>query len=119
MSFVQRLFYMAHHNANLMSILMNLKVPLFYNLWKNNYKNIDEQNTVIRKEISDLKIKRQRIFELHQFKTYSDQEFINQKVFINKKIAHKKLLIHDKANEEFNIKEDLDSRGNEPSLLKK
>jgi site-specific DNA recombinase len=77
-------------------------------IWKNNFKKFDGQNEQARKEIKALENQRQKIFDLHQSGTYSDQEFIDQKTIIGTKIANKKILIHDKAIEEFNMDEALE-----------
>ncbi|MCX6755184.1 MAG: recombinase family protein [Candidatus Nomurabacteria bacterium] len=77
-------------------------------IWKNNYKGFDEENKILRKEIEELEIKRQRIFELHQTKVYDDTDFLAQKNIICKKIAQKESMIHDKRVDEFNMEEALD-----------
>lgn len=82
-------------------------------IWKNNCKGFDSQNQEIRKEIETLEQHRQRIFELHQAKTYTDEEFIAQKTIVSKKIAEKESMIHDKRIEEFNMEEALEYCFNE------
>ena len=77
-------------------------------IWKNNFKKLDEQNEQVRKEIKVFENQRQRVFDMHQSGIYSDQDFITQKDILNKKIAEKKLLIHEKAVEEFNMDEALE-----------
>ena len=77
-------------------------------IWKNNCKGFDGQNKILRKEITELEIKRQRIFELHQNEVYDNDEFISQKNIISKKIAEKSILIQEKTVEEFNMEEALE-----------
>lgn len=77
-------------------------------IWKNNYKKFDEENARINNEIDALTEQRQRIFDLHREKTYSNEEFIDQKEIINKKISQKRSLIHDKNVAEFNMDEALE-----------
>ncbi len=54
-------------------------------IWKNNCKSFDGQNQILRKEITELKMKRQRIFELHQNDVYNNNKFISQKTMVSKK----------------------------------
>ena len=77
-------------------------------IWKNNFKNFDNQNEQTRKEIKVLEQQRQRVFELLESNTYTKEEFIMQKDNVNKKIALKESQIHDKRVEEFNMDEALD-----------
>ncbi len=77
-------------------------------IWKNNYKNFDEQNEQLRKEIHVFENQRQRVFELHQSGVYSDQDFIFQKDILNRKIHEKENLIHEHRTDEFNMEEALD-----------
>ncbi len=77
-------------------------------IWKNNYKKFDEDNRSINREIDALMEQRQRVFDLHREKTYSNEEFIDQKELINKKIAGKRSLTHDKSVAEFNMDEALE-----------
>jgi site-specific DNA recombinase len=81
---------------------------IILDIWKNNHKKFDEQNERVRNELKTLELQRQRIFELHQSGTYTDQEFLVQKDIVSKKIAGKKTLIHDKAVEEFNMEQALE-----------
>ncbi len=77
-------------------------------IWKNNFKNIDIQNAQIRKEIKELELQRQKVFELHRSEVYTDQEFLDQKNLIAKKIREKESMVHDKRVEEFNMDEALE-----------
>jgi hypothetical protein len=77
-------------------------------IWKNNFKKFDEENERVRKEIKNLEQQRQRIFDLHQEKVYTDQEFIEQKDLIGKKIVQKLSLIHERKHKEFDMDEALD-----------
>ncbi len=72
-------------------------------IWKNNLKKFDEENEQIKKSISSLEAKRQRVFDLHQDKTYSDQEFKDQKNIIDDKIKKQANLMHEKYNKEFDM----------------
>ena len=77
-------------------------------VWQSNYKKLDGENARIRKEIEVLEGERQRVFDLHRTRKYTDQEFLGQKDIINFKIEEKKLLLEDKRVEEFNMEEALD-----------
>jgi site-specific DNA recombinase len=77
-------------------------------IWKNNYKVIDQANSQVRKEITILESERQEIFELHRKKIYNDQEFDEQRNKINERIKQKNLLLQDKVNESFDMEEVLD-----------
>ncbi len=77
-------------------------------IWKSNCKNFNNQNQELRKEIDDLETRKQRVFELHQFGTYTDNEFLVQKNILSKKIAEKESLIHESRSEEFNMEEALE-----------
>jgi site-specific DNA recombinase len=81
---------------------------IILDIWKNNYKKFDEQNERIRKEVKELELKRQKVFDLHQSGTYTDQEFIEQKNFLNQKMFQKLSLIHEKKHDEINMDEALD-----------
>lgn len=76
-------------------------------IWKSNYKKFDEQNGKIRKEVEKLEQERQRVFDLHRFGTYSDEEFSEQKSLVNQQIMEKSQLLHDNRIEEFNMEEAL------------
>jgi hypothetical protein len=77
-------------------------------IWKNSYKKFDDENALIRKDISAFEIQRQRVFELHQSGIYSDDDFIIQKHLINQKIEQKKLLMHEVDKQAFNMDEALE-----------
>lgn len=77
-------------------------------VWQSNYKLLDAENARIRKEIEVLEQERQRVFEHHRARIYSEEEFLEQKVYVNQKIAEKKILLEDKRVEEFNMEEALD-----------
>ena len=81
---------------------------IILDIWKNNCKNFSSQNDVLRKEITDLEQQKQRIFELHQSKVYTDNDFLVQKNIVLKKIAEKDALIIEKHDEEFNMDEALE-----------
>ncbi len=77
-------------------------------IWKSNCKNFNNQNQELRKEIENLEARKQRVFELHQSDTYTDNEFLVQKNILSKKIAEKESLIHESRTEEFNMEEALE-----------
>ncbi len=77
-------------------------------IWKNNFKKFDEENARVRKEIGLLEIQRQKVFDLHQAGTYTDQEFVEQKNILMTKIRQKESLIHNKKVDELNMDEALD-----------
>lgn len=77
-------------------------------IWQNNHKKFDEQNSRIRHEIASLENQRQKVFEFHKNGIYSDKDFLEQKTIINQQILEKETLIYDKRTEEFNMEEALD-----------
>ncbi|MFZ3020300.1 MAG: recombinase family protein [Minisyncoccia bacterium] len=77
-------------------------------IWQSNYKKLDENNERIRTEIKQLEVERQRVFDLHRFGKYSDEEFQEQKNFVNQNIYQKQHLLQDNQIEEFNMEEALD-----------
>ena len=76
-------------------------------IWKNNYKNLNEKNESTRKELHDLEQERLKIFDMHRAGKYSDDEFFEQKEIINKRVRQKQVLIEDNHVEEFNMEEAL------------
>ena len=72
-------------------------------IWKTNYKNIDQRNANARKLIEKLEIDRQRVFELHRAGTYSDAEFKEQKMLIGRRIDEQYEVIEEQRGEEFNM----------------
>jgi site-specific DNA recombinase len=77
-------------------------------IWKNNYKKIDEENEQINKQISTLTSERQKIFDFHLAGKYTDEEFEEQKKRISESISQKRLLIREKWDEEFEMEEVLE-----------
>ncbi len=77
-------------------------------IWKNNYKQFDELKGKIRKEIGELEIRRQNIYELFESGTYTKEEFLAQKDSANRKIVQKEALIFDKQIESLNMDEALE-----------
>lgn len=77
-------------------------------IWQSNYKKLDEQNVVVRKEIERLELDRQRIFDLHRAGKYSDEEFLDQKNRINSHIDKKHLLLQENRVEEFDMEHALE-----------
>ena len=76
-------------------------------IWKNNFKNYDEQNGRVRKEMERLESQRQKIFDLHRDGIYSNQEFVEQKNLLSKQISAKSLLIQNTTDKSFNMDEAL------------
>ncbi len=74
-------------------------------IWQNNYKKLNENNTKARTELEKLEQERLKIFEFHRAGKYSDDEFLEQKEFINKKVYQKQQLLEDNHMEEFNMEE--------------
>jgi DNA invertase Pin-like site-specific DNA recombinase len=72
-------------------------------IWKNNFKKFDEENEQIKKAVTVLEQKRQRVFDLHQDKTYTDQEFKDQKSLLDDKIKKHMSLMHEKYDKEFKM----------------
>ena len=72
-------------------------------IWQSNYKKLDIENAHVRKEIENLEIERQRVFDLHRAGKYSDDEFLEQKNIINAVVQQKKLMLEEKRVEEFDM----------------
>ena len=80
---------------------------IMLDIWQSNYKQFDEVNGKIRKELEKLEQDRQEVFALHRKGTYSDDEFLEQKDFINSKISEKSQLMNENRIEEFDMDEAL------------
>ncbi len=76
-------------------------------IWKTNYKKLDEDNARVRREMEKLEAERQKVFELHRSGVYSDTDFIYQKSVINQQINQKYSLANENRVEEFNMEEAL------------
>lgn len=74
-------------------------------IWKDNYKQIDEQNAQTRLKIAKLEFERQKIFDFHRAGKYTDTDFDEQKDLINKQITRQYALIQEKREEEFEMEE--------------
>ena len=72
-------------------------------IWKNNYKKIDQENAKIQRQITGLTNERQKIFDFHLKEKYTSEEFEEQKKLINEKIAQKRLLVREKWDEELDM----------------
>lgn len=77
-------------------------------IWKNNYKRIDEANLKLEKQITALACERQKVFDFHIAGKYTDEEFEEQKTLIGKRIAEKRSLMREKWEEELNMEEVLE-----------
>ncbi|QQR79232.1 MAG: recombinase family protein [Candidatus Moraniibacteriota bacterium] len=77
-------------------------------IWKNNYKRIDEENAKINRAVTALEKDRQKIFDLHRSGKYSDEDFDEQRKLISVKINQKRLLLREKWDEEFEMEKVLD-----------
>ena len=80
---------------------------IMLDIWQENYKKFNENNSKIRKEVGDLEQERLKIFELHRSGIYTAEEFLEQKEFINTRIRQKQLLIQESHIEEFDMEEAL------------
>ena len=76
-------------------------------IWKTNYKKLDEENTKTRKDIEKLENDRQRVFDLHRSGVYSDEDFLHQKRIVNQNIDQKYRMLTTKRIEEFNMEDAL------------
>ena len=77
-------------------------------LWKEQFKRIDENNAKIKRRISKLQTSRQKIFDFYTEGKYSDEDFKEQKNLINKEINSQYALIQESREEEFQIEKVLD-----------
>ncbi len=77
-------------------------------IYNTNFTKISESNQTVRKEIENLELRKQKVFDNHQSGIYTDQEFFYEKERLNRLIAEKKLLLQDEKQDDFNIKEALD-----------
>lgn len=76
-------------------------------VWQSNYKKLDSEHARIEKEIDNLKVERQRVFDLYRAHKFTDQEFLEQKDLVNTQIQQKEVLRDDKRVEEFDMEEAL------------
>ena len=77
-------------------------------VWKSNYKKLDEEHQRIDREVALLRDERQKIFRFHQEGKYTDSEFQEQKSLINERIRQREFLRDEKLVEEFDMEEALD-----------
>ncbi|MBP6889613.1 MAG: recombinase zinc beta ribbon domain-containing protein [Candidatus Moranbacteria bacterium] len=77
-------------------------------IWKNNYKKIDQDNAKIRLKIAKLENERQKVFDFHRAGKYTDNDFEEQKNLVNTQIKQQYLLLQEKREEEFEMEEVLD-----------
>ncbi|HVM73917.1 MAG TPA: recombinase family protein [Candidatus Paceibacterota bacterium] len=72
-------------------------------IWQSNYKKLDSENERVRKEIQNLEIERQRVFDLHRSGKYTDEEFLEQKNIVNTVVQQKTRLLEEKRIEAFDM----------------
>ncbi len=77
-------------------------------VWQSNFKKLDADNSRIRKEVEELEVERQKVFDLHRSGKYNDDEFLEQKEIVTRSIHQKKALLEEKRIEEFNMDEALE-----------
>lgn len=77
-------------------------------IWKSNYKRIDEENAKLQRQITELTHQRQKVFDFHRTGQYSDEDFQEQHAMINERIGQKRLLMREKWEEEFNVEQVLE-----------
>jgi hypothetical protein len=53
----------------------------------------EQRQSTLKRQVTDLELERQRIFEFHRAGTYSTEEFLEQKAVLNQQINEKKLLL--------------------------
>lgn len=72
-------------------------------IWKNNYKRIDQENQKIQRNIDALTQERQKIFDFHLAGKYSDEDFEEQRRLVNERITRQRYLVREKWEEEFDM----------------
>lgn len=77
-------------------------------VWKDKVKKLDEDNARTRKQIEGLEQERQRIFDLHLTRKYTDDEFHEQKSKVEERLEQKRRLINEKWAEEYDVNDALD-----------
>ena len=72
-------------------------------LWKKNFKQMDNVGNQLRREIQVLTHERQKVFEYHRAGKYTDDEFLEQKNAINRQIDEKTRLLNEQHVEELDM----------------
>lgn len=54
---------------------------------------VERHLAVVRRQLADLELERQRIFDYHRGGTYSTEEFLEQKAMLNRRMNEKQLLL--------------------------
>jgi site-specific DNA recombinase len=85
----------------------NIFKAIVVDIWHNNYKKLNENNTKVRQELEKLEQERLKVFELHRAGIYSENEFLEQKGILNNKVYQKQRLLEDSHIEEFDMEEAL------------
>jgi len=75
--------------------------------WQDRYKEFDETNARVRKDIEKLEHEHQTVFDFHRNGKYTDDEFVTQKHLVNERIDQKRLLLQDAWQEELNMEKAL------------
>ena len=76
-------------------------------IWQSNYKRFDEANGQLRREIEQLELDRQKIFDMQRSGIYSNDEFLEQKRIVNEKIREKEQFVNQDRCDEFDMDEAL------------
>jgi site-specific DNA recombinase len=76
---------------------------IMLDIWQSNYKNFDQENGVLRREIEQLEQDRQKVFDLHRGGAYTESEFLEQKRIVNQKLFEKSQLMNENRIEEFDM----------------
>lgn len=77
-------------------------------IWKNNFKNFDNQNEKIRKEMRKLEEQRQHVFESHRKGLYTNEEFTEQNAVIKAQLKEKASMIVETTDTSFDMDEALE-----------
>ena len=82
---------------------LDLFKAVVMDIWKSNFKQYDEDNAKVTKEIQKLEQERQAIFALHRSGKYSDDEFKEQKIVIGELIKQKRGQLQTYWSDELNM----------------
>lgn len=87
---------------------LDLFKAVVLDLWKSNFKQYDEANAKVTKEIRRLEMERQAVFDYHRSGKYSDEEFKEQKAVMDDLIKSKRSQLQTHWTDELNMDKALD-----------
>ncbi len=94
--------------ALLNTITPNIKFEALFkeiviDVWKKKHKKFDEENAIIHRQLQELGQERQRVFDFHRARKYTDDEFQEQKALVDERLRQKYLLLETSRVDELDM----------------